>query len=60
MKGIQFLVDDKGEKKAVLIDLKKYGDLGRIYTTPSWPVSDRTNRASLWMPLRNGCAKRAN
>ncbi|MGB6066365.1 MAG: hypothetical protein WBG50_16300 [Desulfomonilaceae bacterium] len=27
MKGIQFLVDDKGEKKAVLIDLKKYGDL---------------------------------
>ncbi len=27
MKGIQFLVDDTGEKKAVLIDLKKYGDL---------------------------------
>jgi hypothetical protein len=27
VKGIQFLVDDTGEKKAVLIDLKKYGDL---------------------------------
>lgn len=27
MKGIQFLVEDTGEKKGVLIDLKKYGDL---------------------------------
>jgi hypothetical protein len=27
MEGIQFVVDDKGEKTAVLIDLKKYSDL---------------------------------
>jgi hypothetical protein len=27
VKGIQFLMDDTGEKKAVLIDLKKYGGL---------------------------------
>ncbi len=27
MKGIQFIVDDKGEKTAVLIDLKEHGDL---------------------------------
>ncbi len=27
MKGIQFVTDDKGQKTAVLIDLKKYGDL---------------------------------
>ena len=27
MKGIQFVVNDKGEKAAVLIDLKKYGEL---------------------------------
>jgi len=27
MKGIQFVSDDKGQKVAVLIDLKKYGDL---------------------------------
>ena len=27
MEGIQFLVDDRGEKTAVVIDLKKYGDL---------------------------------
>jgi hypothetical protein len=27
MKGIQFVVDDKGEKTAVLIDLQKYGEL---------------------------------
>ena len=27
MKGIQFVVDDKGEKKAVLIDLEEYGEI---------------------------------
>ncbi|MDQ1524845.1 MAG: hypothetical protein QOG71_2606 [Pyrinomonadaceae bacterium] len=27
MKGIQFVTDDKGQKTAVLIDLKKYGEL---------------------------------
>lgn len=27
MKGIQYLVDDRGDKTAVLIDLKKYGEL---------------------------------
>jgi hypothetical protein len=27
MEGIQFVTDDKGEKTAVLIDLKKYGEL---------------------------------
>ncbi len=27
MKGIQFLVDDRGEKRSVLIDLDQWGDL---------------------------------
>lgn len=27
MEGIQFLLNKKGQKKAVLIDLKKYGEL---------------------------------
>lgn len=27
MKGIQYVVDDKGQPKAVLIDLIKHGDL---------------------------------
>jgi hypothetical protein len=27
MKGIQFVTDDSGEKTAVLIDLKKHGEL---------------------------------
>jgi hypothetical protein len=27
MEGIQFVVDDNGNKKAVLIDLEKWGDL---------------------------------
>jgi len=27
MKGVEFIVNDTGTKKAVIIDLKKYGDL---------------------------------
>ena len=27
MKGIQFVVDDKGKKKAVIIDLSEWGEL---------------------------------
>lgn len=27
MKGIQFVTNDKGQRVAVLIDLRKYGDL---------------------------------
>lgn len=27
MEGIQFITNDRGKKTAVLIDLKKYGDL---------------------------------
>ena len=27
MKGIQFVTDERGQKTAVLIDLKKYGEL---------------------------------
>jgi hypothetical protein len=27
LKGIHFVVDDRGEKKAVQIDLEKYGDI---------------------------------
>ena len=34
MKGIQFLVDDMGEKKAVLIDLKTHSEVWEdIYDT---------------------------
>ena len=27
MKGIQFVIDDSGEKRAVMIDLKEWGEL---------------------------------
>lgn len=27
MKGVQFVMDDEGKKTAVLIDLKKYGEV---------------------------------
>jgi hypothetical protein len=32
MRGVQFLVDDDGEKTAVLIDLKKTKNFGKIFT----------------------------
>jgi len=27
MKGVEFVIDDEGKRKAVLIDLKKYGEV---------------------------------
>ncbi len=27
MEGIEFIIDEKGKKKAVIIDLEKYGEL---------------------------------
>ena len=34
MKGIQFVIDDKGKKKAVLIDLSEWGKFGEdIYVS---------------------------
>lgn len=27
VKGVEFVIDDSGEKKAVLIDLKRHGDV---------------------------------
>ncbi len=27
VKGVEFIIDDNGQKKAVLIDLKKYGEI---------------------------------
>jgi hypothetical protein len=27
VKGVEFIVDDEGKKKAVLIDLKKHGEI---------------------------------
>ncbi len=31
MKGIQFVTDDQGQKTAVFIDLKKYGELWKDF-----------------------------
>jgi len=31
MKGVQFVVNDEGTKKAVIIDIKKHGDLWKDF-----------------------------
>ncbi len=33
VKGVEFVVDDEGQKKAVLIDLKKHGEVWDFYDT---------------------------
>ena len=30
VKGVEFVVDDDGQKKAVLIDLKKHGEIWEL------------------------------
>ena len=48
MKGVQFLVDEKGNKTAVLIDLKKHARLWEDFRDPALARSrEREPRESL-------------
>ena len=31
MKGVQYVVDDKGKRKAVILDLRVHGDLWEVF-----------------------------
>ena len=48
MPGIKFLIDRKGRKKAVLIDLKKHKDLGEDLYDAYLAHRRATNRANHW------------
>jgi len=56
MEGIQFVVNEKGEKTAVLIDLKKYGELWEDFydslTARSRASEPRESLASVKKRLR--------
>jgi hypothetical protein len=45
MKGIQFVIDESGKKKAVLIDLEEWGELWEDFMTLWWPNPGSTRTA---------------
>ena len=48
VKGVEFLVDDEGQKKAVLIDLKKHGEIWEdFYDTLRVKERESEHRESL-------------
>jgi PHD/YefM family antitoxin component YafN of YafNO toxin-antitoxin module len=49
MNGVQFIIDSQGQKTAVLIDLKKYGELWEdIYD--NWLAQKRNNEPRETLP----------
>jgi hypothetical protein len=46
MEGIQYVTNEKGEKIAVQISLKKFGELGRTSTITSLPRGEPKSRES--------------
>ena len=55
MKGVQFLVDDEGNKTAVLIDLKKHARLWEDFRDLGWPAAARRSRGSRSNRSRSDC-----
>ena len=44
MKGIQFVIDEKGKKKAVLIDLSEWESYGKISMMSLYPIPRKTSQ----------------
>ena len=52
MKGVQFVIDDSGKKKAVLIDLKEWGELWEDFYD-LMTVESRQHEASIsWETIK--------
>jgi len=52
MKGIEFVVDDSGKKKAVLIDLEGWGDLGEGFYDVLVSESRKKELTVSWSKLK--------
>ncbi len=52
MKGIQFVVDDKGEKKAVLIDLSEWGEIWEDIYDALVSLSRKNESTVSWKELK--------
>lgn len=53
MKGIQFLIDDTGEKRAVLIDLSEWGDLWEDFYDVLVSHSRQNEEEIPWQELKH-------
>jgi hypothetical protein len=52
MKGVEFVVDDSGKKKAVLIDLEQWGDLWEDFYDVLVSESRKNERTVPWSELK--------
>ncbi len=52
MKGIQFVVDDTGEKKAVLIDLSEWGEIWEDIYDALVSLSRKNESTVSWKELK--------
>ena len=52
MKGIQFVVDDTGEKKAVLIDLSEWGEIWEDLYDVLVSLSRKNESTVSWKELK--------
>jgi hypothetical protein len=60
MEGIQFLTNDKGERVAVQIDLRKHADVWEDVLTALPLASAQENRGSRLTLLRSASSSAAN
>jgi PHD/YefM family antitoxin component YafN of YafNO toxin-antitoxin module len=52
MKGVQFVVDDSGKKKAVLIDLEEWGELWEDFYDALVSESRKNESTVPWSELK--------
>ena len=52
MKGVEFVVDDSGKKKAVLIDLEQWGDLWEDFYDVLVSESRKNEPTVRWTELK--------
>lgn len=52
MKGIQFVVDDSGKKKAVLIDLEEWGELWEDFYNLLMAESRKHEESISWEEIK--------
>ena len=58
MLGVQYLVDDKGEKKAVVIDLKRHADLWEDFYDQALAESRKKEPRESLQSVKQKLAKR--
>jgi hypothetical protein len=58
MRGIQYVVDDSGRKKAVIIDLEEWGELWEDFSDILVSETRREEPVVRWEKLKAGTMKK--